>query len=305
MPIVEANGIEIMCEPIGNPADPAFIMINGLGGQLIGSSGFVFDEDLCRRIAAAGFYVIRFDNRDVGLSTKFDGAAVPDLMETLARAEAGKPVAAPYTIADMADDAAALLTALGIEKAHVCGASMGGMIAQTLALRHPSRVWRLISMMSSSGDPDLPPGTPEARRALFEPVPVEREANVRHTLRAAQAISGTGFPFDAQRVRRQAERAYDRCFYPMGVARHFMAVLAPGSRRSALRRIKAPTLVIHGGDDPLLPPAHGRDTADAIGHAAFVVIDGMGHDLPPAAWPLLSDHITSFLRCTMRPGADG
>lgn len=259
MPNVKANRIQIEYDTIGNPSSPPLLLIMGLGGQLIH-----WDEDFCRQLADRGLFIIRFDNRDAGLSTRFEAAGPHDMSELLDARVQGQSVKAPYTLDDMADDAAKLLEALDIEKAHICGSSMGGMIAQTLAMRHPQRLLSLISIYSTTGNSDLPQAQPEAMEALLTPQPVERQAYIDFNVKTMQAIAGSGFLFDEQFIRNISALAYDRAFYPPGVGRQMMAVMAQENRTSALASVTVPTLVIHGTADPLVPAAHGKDTADAI-----------------------------------------
>jgi pimeloyl-ACP methyl ester carboxylesterase len=247
----------------------------------------MWDEGFCEALAGRGHYVVRYDNRDVGLSTKFDAAGVPSVKALLRQGAAGSAPSVPYTLDDMADDAAGLLDALGLESAHVCGASMGGMIAQTVAIRHGRRLRSLVSIMSSTGNPSLPPATREAMAVLMAPPPADRARSVEAAVHTWRVIGSPGFPFDEARIRERAGRLYDRGFHPQGVARHFAAILAHGSRVEKLRGVVAPTLVIHGAADPLVPLEGGRDTARSIPGAELLVIEGMGHDLPEGAWPRL------------------
>jgi len=281
MPSVSANDIQIEYQTFGEPASPPLLLIMGLAGQLI-----FWDEELCKQLGQKGHFVIRYDNRDVGLSSKLEEAGVPDVMRTIEALMRGGAIKPPYTIEDMADDAVGLLDALGIEKTHLCGISMGGMIAQTVAIRHPSRVLSLISIYSTTGNPELPRPKPEAMQVLLTPPPGDREANIEYTLKLFRTIAGTGFPFDEEWHRKMAAQAYDRAFYPQGVARQFLAVLGQRNRKSPLASISVPTLVIHGNDDPLMPVECGKDTAEAVPGAELKIIDGMGHDLPHGgAWP--------------------
>ena len=281
MPSVRANGIQLEYETFGESTSPPLLLIIGLAGQLI-----FWDEELCKRLAQQGHYVIRYDNRDVGLSSKIEEAGVPDLMRTIESLMKGEAINPPYTIEDMAEDAVGLLDALGIEKAHVCGMSMGGMIAQALAIRHPQRVLSLISIYSTTGNPRLPQPKPDVMQVLLAPPPEEREANIEFTLKVLRTIAGPGFPFDEEWHRKIAGWAYDRAFYPQGVARQLVAIMAQTNRKSALASIAVPTLVIHGTADPLVPFECGKDTAEAVPGAEFKIIDGMGHDLPHGgAWP--------------------
>ena len=289
MPRVIANGIQIEYETFGNPSARPLLLIIGLGGQMIH-----WDDDLCKDLAGRGHYVIRYDNRDVGLSTKFEAAGVPNLMEVFGKIMQGEKIQAPYTLDDMADDGAGLLDALGIRKAHLCGMSMGGMIAQTIAIRHPSRVLSLISIYSNTGNPELPQPKPEVMGLLVAPPPEEREANVAHMIGVFKALAGPGFPVDETWTRKILAASYDRCFYPQGVARQLVAILAHGNRKPALASVKAPTLVIHGTADPLVSVEGGKDTANAIPGAELMLIEGMGHDLPhDGAWPRIVEAITA------------
>ena len=294
MPNVKANGIQIEYDTIGNPSSPPLLLIMGLGGQLIH-----WDEGFCRQLADKGLFVIRYDNRDTGLSTRFEAAGLPNMSELLNAHLQGQPVAAPYTLDDMAADAAELLEALNIRKAHICGSSMGGMIAQTLAIRHPQRLLSLISIYSTTGDPDLPQPQPEAMEALLTPQPVERRAYINFNVKTMQAIAGSGFEFDEQFIRNISARTYDRGFYPQGVGRQMMAVMAQENRKSALASVTVPTLVVHGTADPLVPAAHGKDTADAIPGAQLLLVEGLGHDLPRTKepWPQV---IEAILAHTMK-----
>jgi pimeloyl-ACP methyl ester carboxylesterase len=286
MPSVIANGVQIEYDTFGDPSSPPILLIMGLGAQMIH-----WPEEFCNLLASRGLYVIRFDNRDVGLSAKFDETGELALTEIFSNPERGAELNIPYTVDDMADDAVGLLDALGMEKAHVLGVSMGGMIAQTVAIRHPSRVWSLISMASGTGDPSLPWGRPEAMEMLVAPMPAEREAYIEHNIKLFRTISGSKYPSDEQEIRQLVERAYDRCYYPQGMARHSVAIMVAGSRAQALKSVTVPTLVIHGSEDPLLPVEQGRATAEAVPGAELLIIEGMGHDFPAEVWPLLVDAI--------------
>ncbi len=295
MPSLRCNGIDIEYETFGDDAAEPLLMIMGLGAQMI-----LWDDEFCGQLAQRGHRVIRYDNRDVGLSGKLDHAGAPDVMAGVQARRRGEPIAVPYTLDDMARDAVGLLEGLGLESAHVVGASMGGMIAQTLAIQHPERVRTLVSIMSTTGDPSLPPATPEAMSLLLTPAPTEREANIERALKAANVIGGHGFPIDEERVRRRAARAYDRCFHPQGVARQLAAIVASGSRGEALGAVRAPTQVIHRDADPLVRLECGNATHQANPNTQLLVIEGMGHELPPAAWPRLVDAISDH---TGRPPA--
>lgn len=279
MPDVTANGIRIEYDTFGDHSSPALLLIAGNGAQLI-----FWDARFCESLAKTGLFVIRFDNRDSGLSTKFDGAGVPDIMAVIKAAMEGRTVESAYSLDDMADDAVGLLDALVIDKAHVCGASMGGMIAQVVAYRHPNRVLSLTSIMSNTGNPDMPQGKSDAIAALVAPPPDERKAYVEHTMNIWRTIWSPGFPFEEEEARTFIENSYDRSYCPQGMARQNVAIIARGDRRALLSSIKAPTLVIHGADDPLIPVESGKDTARVIPGAKLLLIDGMGHDLPKGAW---------------------
>jgi pimeloyl-ACP methyl ester carboxylesterase len=289
-----ANGIQIEYDTFGKPDEPPLLLIVGLACQLIH-----WDEALCEQLARRGHYVIRFDNRDTGLSTKLAEGGIPDIGQIIEAQMKGQEIKPPYTLEDMADDAVGLLDAIGIEKAHICGISMGGMIAQTIALNHQQRVLSLISVYSHTGNPALPPPTPEALEYLVTPPPMEREANITYTLDAWRTFSGKGFPLDEDWHRKIAAQAYDRAFYPEGVARQMAAVLTQKNRKSELGCVAVPTLVIHGADDPLVSVEAGKDTAEAIPGAELIIIDGMGHDLPHegiGAWPQIVDAIANHIQ---------
>lgn len=293
MPSLNANGIQIEYETFGNPSCPPLLLIMGLGGQLIH-----WDEDFCRQLADKGLYVIRYDNRDAGLSTKFEAAGLPDMGALLDAHLQGRSIEPPYTLEDMAADAAGLLEALNIKKAHICGSSMGGMIAQTVAIRYPAHLLSLISIYSTTGDPDLPPPQPPALEALMTPPPADRQGYIEFNVKTMQAIAGSGFPYDEQFIRDISARAYDRAFYPQGVGRQMMAVMTQENRKPALASVTVPTLVIHGTADPLVPAAHGRDTANAIPGAQLLLVDGLGHELPriKEPWPQVIDAIAAHTR---------
>jgi pimeloyl-ACP methyl ester carboxylesterase len=289
MPNIEANNIRIEYETFGEPERPPLLLIIGFGSQMI-----FWDNALCEELAQRGHYVIRFDNRDVGLSSRLEESGVPNIGAMLR----GEKIDIPYAIEDMADDAAGLLGALGIEKAHICGMSMGGMIAQTIAINHPSKVLSLISIYSTTGNPKLPPPTPEAMEILLTPPPLEREANIEHTVKLFRTIAGPGFPFDEEWHRKMAAQAFDRAFYIQGAARQFVAIWTQKNRKPALASVTVPTLVIHGSDDLLVPVEGGKDTAEAVPGAELVIIEGMGHDLPHGggAWLGIIDAIAVHTR---------
>jgi pimeloyl-ACP methyl ester carboxylesterase len=287
MPNVTANGIQIEYDTFGDRSSPALLLIAGNGAQL-----YFWDVEFCELLVKKGYYVIRFDNRDSGLSTKFDEAGIPDFPAAITALMEGKPVQSAYSLDDMADDAVGLLNALGIEKAHICGASMGGMIAQVIAYRHPKHVLSLTSIMSTTGNPGLPQAKPETITAVLAPAPEERGAYVEHNMNIWRRIWSPGFPFEEKRARTFIEKSYDRSYYPQGMIRQNIALIANGDRRPSLSAIQVPTLVIHGADDPLIPVEGGKDTALAIPGARLFIINGMGHDMPKGVWAEIIDAIS-------------
>ena len=287
MPNVTANGIQIEYDTVGDRSFPALLLIAGNGAQIN-----FWDVEFCELLAKKGYYVIRFDNRDAGLSTKFYEAGIPDFPAAIKAAMEGKPVESAYSLDDMADDAVGLLDALGIEKAHICGASMGGMIAQVIAYRHPKHVLSLTSIMSTTGNPDLPQAKPETIAAVLAPAPAQREAYVEHNMNIWRKIWSPGFPFEEERARMFITESYDRSYYPQGMVRQNIALIANGDRRPLLSTIAVPTLVIHGADDPLIPVEGGTDTARVIPGARLLIINGMGHDMPKGVWAQMVDAIS-------------
>lgn len=282
MPQAEANGVTIEYDILGPVDAEPVLLIMGLGGQMIR-----WTDGFRQALADHGYRVIRFDNRDVGLSTHFHEAP-----------------ALPYTLYDMANDAAALLDVLGIERAHIVGVSMGGRIAQLVASEHPHRTLSLTSIMSSTGNPALPAGTPEAIAALAvrPPSPFEDEEGfLAHAMRTARLIGSPGFPFDEAAEREQSLEATKRAYDPAGLARQFAAVTATGDLRARLAIINAPTLVIHGAADPLAPLAGGHDTAANIKGAKIEVIEGMGHDIPPALYEAIARAIAAHAKAARQP----
>ncbi len=288
-----ANDIEIVFDTFGGSTDPPMLLIAGLGRQLID-----WDERFCEQLATAGFWVIRFDNRDVGLSTHLDEAGVPRVAKLLNAAMQGQEVGfdAPYLLMDMAADALGLLDVLNIRSAHILGVSMGGAIAQTLTIEHPERVRTLISIMASNGDHALPHPTPEAAALLSTPAPNKRDPYIDYWVHVIRVLGSPGYPMDEIRVREWAERRFDRGLNPKGFARQWAAILASGSRKEQLKYVKIPTLVIHGKDDPLVPVECGIDTAAFIPGAKLMLIDGMGHELPVDVWPQLIEAIQQRTR---------
>ncbi|HTA12004.1 MAG TPA: alpha/beta hydrolase [Solirubrobacteraceae bacterium] len=275
------RGIELCYETFGEPSDPTALLVMGLGTQMV-----AWHEDFCRELAGRGLHVVRFDNRDIGRSTHVSGRP-PTVAQLLARSRS----AAHYSLADMAEDAAQLLERLDLAPAHVIGASMGGMIAQTMAARHPQLVRSLTSIMSNTGARRS--GQPSLRvyPVLLRRAPREREAFIAHMEGVFTTIGSRRLPRDLDDMRTQAALSYDRGHDPEGPGRQLAAIMAAGNRTPELRRITAPTLVIHGTADPLVAPSGGRATARAIAGAKLMMVERMGHDLPRAAWPQLIDAI--------------
>jgi len=280
-------GIDIAYQRFGNPDAPLALLIMGIAGQSIN-----WPDAFCQRLVERGLQVIRFDNRDAGLSTHMTGAPAPDLAAALA----GDFRSASYTLSDMAADAVGLLDALGFEKAHVVGASMGSFLAQTMAIEHPERVRSLTSMMSTTGNLSVGQASPEALREVFGgPRAVTREEVIEKMLRAVRAVGSPGYPADEKEVAEGAGRAYDRSYDPAGAARQGIATIASGDRTERLRRLKVPTLVIHGLADRMCDVSGGRATAEAIPGAELVLIEGMGHNLPPGLRRPLAESIAEFV----------
>ena len=280
--VCRAGEVEICYETFGDPADPAMLLVMGLATQMLG-----WHEDLCAELAERGFHVIRFDNRDIGRSTLFQHVSPPTLGQILRRDRR----AAGYTLPDMALDGIGLLDHLGIECAHVVGASMGGMIAQTIAIRHPERVLSLVSIMSNTGSRLSGQPSPRIYPIFLRPRPRDREAYIAQVSELFQRIGSPGFERDDDHLRDMLGRSFDRGHDPASSGRQLAAIIASGDRTTDLHRVTAPTLVIHGTADKLVAPSGGRATAKAIPGARLVMIDGMGHDLPRGAWPQIIDAI--------------
>jgi pimeloyl-ACP methyl ester carboxylesterase len=283
---VKANGLTLCYDTFGDPAQPPAVLIMGMGAQMIG-----WDDQFCELLAQRGFWVIRFDNRDAGKSTRLDWAGIPNVYSALTWAWFRQPVEAPYRLHDMALDVIGLMDALKIDKAHIIGASMGGTIGQILAIQCPQRVLSLTSMMSTTGDPDLPLPPGWAVAAMLKPAPATLESYIEHYVSTWKRLRVGSFPEEEQHDRVRAARNHERGLYPAGAARQLVAILASGSRRQALRKVIAPTLVVHGDQDPLVPLAAGIDTAQSIPGAQLMVLEGMGHTLPSRMWPRIMDGI--------------
>jgi pimeloyl-ACP methyl ester carboxylesterase len=279
-----SNGIEIAYQEMGDPDGEPLLLVMGLATQMI-----AWDEGFCSLLVDRGFRVVRFDNRDIGRSTKISAAGLPSRFDMLT----GRRATAPYLLRDMAMDTTGLMDHLGIEAAHVVGASMGGMIAQTVAIGQPERVLSMVSMMSTTGSRWIGLPSLKAFGVLLGSPPMSREEVVERAVKVFKVIGSPGFPFEEDYVRDVAARSYDRGHDAAGVARQLHAITASGDRTRALRGVRVPTLVIHGKRDPLIRPAGGRATARAIPGARLKAIDGMGHDLPRQLWPQLADEIAA------------
>ena len=283
---VKANGIELVYDTFGEPDAPPMLLIMGLGCQMID-----WKDGFCSLLAGRGFRVVRFDNRDVGQSTRFEEGGHPQIGEMIEAMQRGEAVEAPYLLSDLVADAIGLLDALGIEKAHVVGLSMGGMIAQLMAAGHPDRVLTLTSIMSTTGEPGLPVSTPEAWACLTAPLETELGPFLEQYVAKWSVYAGPKYPIDPELARDHATRLFERGTHSAGRDRQMAAILASGSRREALRSVTCPALVIHGDSDPVVRIEAGKATADAIGGAELLVIEGMGHDLARGVWLRVADAI--------------
>lgn len=292
---IQSGKVLLEYDTFGDSAGRPLLLIMGLGAQMI-----AWREEFCELLADAGHYVIRFDNRDCGLSEKFGHLGIPNALEVQAAYAHGEAVSVPYSLSDMAEDAFALLDALGMERAHVCGASMGGMIAQTMAILNEARLLSLISIMSATGNPEMVMSEPEAFAAILSPPGKTRDEAIKRSVEVGEIIGSPELldPYDERVLR--AARAIDRSFYPEGVSRQMSAVAASGNRRPALQALSLPTLVIHGEKDRLVLPACGRDTHEAISGSRLLMVDGMGHDLPQARWPVIVEAITELTSSSER-----
>src|ERR1700761_2845787 len=284
--MARSNGIELCYETFGDPAAEPLILIMGLGAQMV-----LWYDEFCQQLAARGFYVIRFDNRDIGQSSKLTGGKPLGALEMLKLRLLKIPVKAPYLLRDMAEDTVGLMDTLGIASAHLVGASMGGMIAQEIAISFPQRVRSLTSIMSTTGNPKIPGPTREAMAVLMAPPPKSREEYIERFGRTWKVLRAGSFPEDEAHDRELAERCFARGLNPAGVGRQMRAILASGSRKERLRAVKAPTLVIHGTVDPLVHPAGGKDTAASIPGAKLMMIERMGHAISIPMWPQIIDAI--------------
>ncbi len=280
--LAPANGIEIAYQEVGEESGEPLLLIMGLATQML-----AWDEEFCALLAARGFRVVRFDNRDIGRSTKLGSAGVPKRTDMLL----GRRRTAPYLLRDMAEDTTGLMDHLGIESAHLVGASMGGMIAQTVAIRYPERVRSLVSMMSSTGNRWLGMPTWKAFSTLLSRPGAGREAAIERSVKTFKTIGSPGYPMDEGRFRELAAASYERSNSRAGIARQLHAITASGDRTAALERLRLPATVLHGDSDPLIRPVAGRATARAIRDSRLRIFEGMGHDLPPELWPEFADEI--------------
>jgi len=291
MPRIRAGGTELEYEVSGADNGTPLLFINGFGSQMTSWPHQFFEA-----LTDSGLRVIRFDNRDVGLSQRWRGI-VPDIREVMKTARAGGKPDVPYTLNEMAADAAGLLDALGIENAHISGCSMGGMIAQLVALNHPEKSRSLISIFSTTSDPSLPPSSKEAAEALTaRPSSTDRETVIAHSVKGRRTYASTAWPFDEEHWKMIAARAYDRAYYPEGTIRQYAAIMASPPRTERLKSLKLPTLVLHGSADTLLRPEGGRHTAQCIPGSEYHEIEGWGHDMPLPAIPVIAGLIVPFVR---------
>ena len=281
--MIPANGIELCCQEMGDADGEPLLLVMGLGTQMI-----AWDEGFCGLLAERGFRVVRFDNRDIGRSTRIESAGVPRRADMMV----GRRASAPYLLRDMAADTVGLMDHLGIDSAHVVGASMGGMIVQTMAIEHSERVRSMVSMMSNTGSRWTGMPSRKAMAVLLGRPPHGREAAIERAVKTFSVIGSPGYPFDEERLRRVAGLSYERGHSAAAVLRQLHAITASGDRTQALHGVRVPTAVIHGTRDPLVRPAGGRATARAIPNARLKMIDGMGHDLPRQLWPVFAEEIT-------------
>ena len=290
MPQITANGIQLEYEAYGDAANPPLLLVMGLGAQLT-----LWPMELVEALVARGYYVIRYDNRDIGLSQKFGGGGIPNFKRVALMRMLGLRARIPYRLSDMAADAAGLLAALGIAKAHVVGASMGGMIVQLMAINHPDKLLSMTSVMSTTGNRRVPPAKPAAMAALLDRAPAGAtlEQVMPIGIKVSRAIGSPAYPAEEARLKERIERDFNRSFYPSGAVRQLTAIVDDGDRRKRLADVTTPTLVIHGIADPLVPVEGGRDTAASIKGAKLLEIEGMGHDLPLELVEQIADAIAA------------
>lgn len=290
MPKVEVNDIEIYYETMGDPSGKPLLLVMGQGAQMIR-----WNEEFCKALVERGFYVIRYDNRDIGLSTSFADFGKPNLWEIANTINSGGTVEAPYTLEDMADDGIGLLDVLNIEKAHIAGVSMGGMIVQVMAYRHPERVASLTSIMSGTGKKGLPYPEPEVIQLFHKEAPPDTEGYVNHMVSLMRSIYGS-YPFDEETSKEIFRKCIERSYRPGAFTRHYLAILVNGDRTDKLASVDIPALVIHGKEDSLVKVEHGIQTAESIPNAELLLIDKMGHSLPPEAWDRIIDAMENLAK---------
>jgi pimeloyl-ACP methyl ester carboxylesterase len=289
--MAKANGLELCYQTFGDSTAPALILIMGLGTQMI-----AWDEGFCSSLAEKGFYVIRFDNRDIGRSTRLDAAGVPNILALMGMMAIGRKLNVPYTLRDMAADTIGLMDNLGIDQAHVAGASMGGAIVQELAIHHPNRLKSITCIMASPGDPRLKAPTASAIGVLLKTMPTDRDGYLTSYKATVRVLRGPHFPEEEAGDEARAMRNFERGLNPAGTTRQLAAIYASGNRTAALGKITTPALVIHGDADPLIPVAHGHALVKAIGRATVDIIPNMAHALPRAIWPRVVDDIVKHAR---------
>jgi pimeloyl-ACP methyl ester carboxylesterase len=294
MPRTATGTVDLEYETFGTRGDPPALLIMGLGMQMV-----AWDDRFCRQLVDRGFFVVRFDNRDVGRSTWLEALGMPDLGAALA----GDPSAAKYTLDDMADDVTMLLDALAMPRVHVVGVSMGGMVGQCLAVRNPARVASLVSIMATTGDRRVGRTDAEVASVVLSPAPVDRDGAIEHAVNLWRAIGSKGFPFDEDAVRARTARAFARGVNPVGIARQMAAITTARDRTADLARLAMPTVVIHGEGDPLIDRSGGEATARAIPGARLVMVPGMGHDMPVELWPTILDAIVDVATRASGPEA--
>jgi len=279
MPKAYVNKIYLEYETFGKSDSEPVLLISGLGAQMVR-----WYDEFCIKLADEGFFVIRFDNRDVGLSKKFDKLGKPDLIGAVIAMSKGEKIVPPYTLDDMAKDAVGILDVLKIDRAHIIGASMGGMIAQLVAINHPDRVLTLTSVMSTTGNPELPPPNKDILIDFLKPLAEDFDAMIDQKLEGRKKLNGTVFPFDEESERNDIIKTYKRSSYSDGILRQIMAILAAPDRRKALNQLDIPSLVIHGTGDLLIPVEGGLDTANSIPNSEILIVNGMGHNIPKLLW---------------------
>ena len=290
MPNKRIDGITLAYDTFGERSGKVLILIQGLVTQMIG-----WPEKFCRMLADSGHFVVRFDNRDSGLSTKMEHLGTPDIQKFMQDVMSGRGYQPPYTLEDMAADTIGLMDALEIEKACICGVSMGGMIGQIMALHYPQRLTGLISMQSSTGEMDLPQSTPAAMEAMMSAPPVDRNGFIDHMVWIYRVFAGGSKSFDSDLQRDICMRSFDRSFYPMGFPRQMAAMATAAGRRAALRSVRLPTLVMHGDCDPVVPLEHARDTTAAIPGSKLLIVSGLGHGMAfPDLWKEMVEAISDL-----------